>query len=146
MVKMLPMVLGSAPSPGLMLMSFAGELGLGPEEPKSATKPTRHQPLVGIQVFRSVVCSSIRNRNEHCFSVAAGQHTTLFLAKPNEKFSDLPRHPEVDAPELCLVCNKDNGDDDLALECDKVRLSYTTASHCLTTLRQVRPPLPSDLP
>lgn len=53
--------------------------------------------------------------------MAAGQHSTLFLAKPNAKFSDLPRHPiEVDAPELCLVCEKDNGDDDPALECDKV--------------------------
>jgi len=29
-----------------------GELGLGPDEPKSATKPTRHQPLLGIGVFR----------------------------------------------------------------------------------------------
>lgn len=56
-------------------------------------------------------------------SVAAGQHTTLFLAKPNEQFSDLPRHPEVDAPEFCLVCDKDNGDEDPALECDKVRSS-----------------------
>ncbi|KAH0836905.1 regulator of chromosome condensation 1/beta-lactamase-inhibitor protein II [Lanmaoa asiatica] len=51
--------------------------------------------------------------------LAAGQHTTLFLVKPDDKFSDLPRHPEVDAPELCLICNKDNGDDDPALECDK---------------------------
>jgi hypothetical protein len=85
-----------------------GELGLGPDEPKSATKPTMHQPLAGIQVF----------------SVAAGQHTTLFLAKPSEKLSDLPRHPEVDAPELCLVCNKDNGDDDPALECDKCDHPY----------------------
>lgn len=58
-------------------------------------------------------------------SVAAGQHTTLFLAKPNVKFSDLPRHPlEVDAPELCIVCDKDNGDDDPALECDKVGYSH----------------------
>ncbi|KAF8550733.1 RCC1/BLIP-II [Imleria badia] len=85
-----------------------GELGLGLDEPKSATKPTRHQPLAEIQVL----------------SVAAGQHTTLFLAKANEKFSDLPRHPEVDAPELCLVCNKDNGDDDPALECDKCDHPY----------------------
>jgi hypothetical protein len=59
------------------------------------------------------------------FSVAAGQHTTLFLAKPNAKLSDLPRHPaEVDAPDLCIVCAKDNGDDDPALECDKVSYSY----------------------
>lgn len=86
-----------------------GELGLGPDEPKSATKPTRHQPLAGIEVI----------------SVAAGQHTTLFLAKPNAKFSDLPRHPlEVDAPELCIVCDKDNGDDDPALECDKCDHPY----------------------
>ncbi|KAG2098284.1 regulator of chromosome condensation 1/beta-lactamase-inhibitor protein II [Suillus discolor] len=86
-----------------------GELGLGPDEPKSATKPTSHQPLAGIEVI----------------SVAAGQHTTLFLAKPNAKFSDLPRHPlEVDAPELCIVCDKDNGDDDPALECDKCDHPY----------------------
>ncbi|KAG2143761.1 regulator of chromosome condensation 1/beta-lactamase-inhibitor protein II [Suillus bovinus] len=86
-----------------------GELGLGPDEPKSATKPTSHQPLAGIEVI----------------SVAAGQHTTLFLAKPNAKFSDLPRHPlEVDAPELCVVCDKDNGDDDPALECDKCDHPY----------------------
>ncbi len=31
-----------------------GELGLGPEEPKSATKPTRNQPLIGINVFELV--------------------------------------------------------------------------------------------
>ncbi|KAG9308047.1 regulator of chromosome condensation 1/beta-lactamase-inhibitor protein II [Chiua virens] len=85
-----------------------GELGLGFDEPKSATKPTKHQPLAGIDIF----------------SLAAGQHTTLFLAKPNEKFSDLPRYPDVDAPELCLVCNKDNGDDDPALECDKCDHPY----------------------
>ncbi|KAI6149944.1 regulator of chromosome condensation 1/beta-lactamase-inhibitor protein II [Pisolithus tinctorius] len=86
-----------------------GELGLGPDEPKSATKPARHQPLSGIEVF----------------SIAAGQHTTLFLAKPNDSFSELPRHPiEVDAPELCLVCGKDNGDDDSPLECDKCDHPY----------------------
>jgi hypothetical protein len=49
----------------------------------------------------------------------------LFLAKPNAKFSDLPRYPlEVDAPELCIVCDKDNGDDDPALECDKCDHPY----------------------
>ncbi|KAG6381859.1 regulator of chromosome condensation 1/beta-lactamase-inhibitor protein II [Boletus reticuloceps] len=85
-----------------------GELGLGPDEPKSATKPTKHQPLSEI----------------HVFSLAAGQHTTLFLAKPDEKFSELPRHPDLDAPDLCLVCNKDNGDDDPALECDKCDHPY----------------------
>ena len=36
-----------------------GELGLGPEEPKSATKPTRNQPLIGINVFESVFPSPI---------------------------------------------------------------------------------------
>ncbi|KAI9572017.1 regulator of chromosome condensation 1/beta-lactamase-inhibitor protein II [Boletus coccyginus] len=98
-----------------------GELGLGPDEPKSATKPTKNQPLAGIQVF----------------SVAAGQHTTLFLAKPNEKLSELPRHPEVDAPELCLACNKDNGDDDPALECDKCDHPYHLG--CLDPPLQVVP-------
>lgn len=86
-----------------------GELGLGPEEPKSATKPTRNARLAGIEVF----------------AVAASQNTTAFLAKPNEKFSDLPRHPEeIDAPDLCVRCSKDNGDDDPPLECDKCDHPY----------------------
>ncbi|KAF7431201.1 hypothetical protein PC9H_006922 [Pleurotus ostreatus] len=81
-----------------------GELGLGPDEPKSATKPTRNNTLNGIDIF----------------DIAAGQNTTLFLAKPNEKLSDLPRHPiDVEPPEVCIECNKDNGDDDPPLECDK---------------------------
>ncbi|KAI6010409.1 hypothetical protein PISMIDRAFT_680523 [Pisolithus microcarpus 441] len=110
---------------GVMTVAYGqnaanGELGLGPDEPKSATKPTRHQPLSGIEVF----------------SIAAGQHTTLFLAQPNDNFSELPRHPtEVDAPDLCLVCRKDNGDDDSPLECDKCDRPYHL--ECLS------PPLPT---
>ncbi|KAH9479125.1 Protein RCC2-like protein [Psilocybe cubensis] len=81
-----------------------GELGLGPEERKSASKPTRNLMLVGIDVF----------------DIAAGQNTTVLLAKPNEKFSDMPRHPEdVSPPLLCVGCNKDEGEDDNPLECDK---------------------------
>jgi hypothetical protein len=58
-------------------------------------------------------------------SIAAGQNTTLFLAKPNEKLSDLPRHPvDVQPPPFCIKCNKDNGEDDSPLECDKVRVTY----------------------
>ncbi|KAF9456066.1 regulator of chromosome condensation 1/beta-lactamase-inhibitor protein II [Collybia nuda] len=86
-----------------------GELGLGPDEPKSATKPTRSIPLVGIEVF----------------DIAAGQNTTLFLAKPNDKLSDLPRHPiDVQAPQLCVPCGKENGEDDSPLECDKCDAPY----------------------
>lgn len=33
---------------------YAGELGLGPDEPKSATKPTRLQPLIGVDIFQYV--------------------------------------------------------------------------------------------
>ncbi|THV04050.1 RCC1/BLIP-II [Dendrothele bispora CBS 962.96] len=108
-----------------------GELGLGVDEPKSSTKPTRHNPLEGIEVYQ----------------IAAGQNTTVFLAKipfppytpgtpiiePSqtdkekmEKYSELPRHPyELDGtPELCLVCRKDNGEDDSPLECDKCDKPY----------------------
>ncbi|CAL1714552.1 unnamed protein product [Somion occarium] len=86
-----------------------GELGLGPDEAKSATKPTKIQPLSGIDVFQ----------------VAAGQNTTFFLAHPNEKLSDLPRHPaDMEQPELCVVCSKDNGEDDAPLECDKCDSPY----------------------
>ncbi|KAI9449966.1 RCC1/BLIP-II [Lactarius psammicola] len=83
-----------------------GELGLGPEEPKSATKPTRNQPLVGIDVF----------------DIAAGQNTAFFLVTPNEKYSDLQRHPaELDTPDECLICHQDNGD---PLACDKCDKPY----------------------
>ena len=54
--------------------------------------------------------------------VAAGQNTTFFIAKPSEKLSDLPRHPfEMEAPELCVVCNQDTGDDPNLLVCERVR-------------------------
>jgi hypothetical protein len=58
------------------------------------------------------------------FSVAAGQNTTFFLAKPNSKLSDLPRHPiDVHPSPECVACGIDDGDDDDALQCDKVRTS-----------------------
>ena len=103
-----------------------GELGLGPEEPKSATKPTRNQPLIGIDVFESVSSSSLpfffgellKLRLAFSHSIAAGQNTAFFLVTPNEKYSDLPRHPaELDTPDECLICHQDNGD---PLACDKV--------------------------
>ncbi|KAG6867701.1 hypothetical protein C0993_012151 [Termitomyces sp. T159_Od127] len=85
-----------------------GELGLGPDEPKSATKPTRVIPLNGIEIL----------------DIAAGANTTVFLSKPSDKMSDLPRHPiEVDPPALCVVCSTERGDDDSPLECDKPPLS-----------------------
>lgn len=54
------------------------------------------------------------------FSIAAGQNTTLLIARPTDKFAEMPRHPEeVNPPPMC-VCNKDYGEDDSPLECDKV--------------------------
>lgn len=108
-----------------------GELGLGPEEPKSATKPTRNQPLIGIDVFESVFPPLYVKLVLMHRSIAAGQNTAFFLATPNEKYSDLPRHPaELDTPEECLICHQDNGD---PLACDKVRplsvLSTYTHTH-----------------
>ncbi|GJE93212.1 RCC1/BLIP-II protein [Phanerochaete sordida] len=86
-----------------------GELGLGPDEPKSATKPTQNKLLAGIQILQ----------------VAAGQNTTFFIAKPSEKLSDLPRHPfEMEAPELCVVCNQDTGDDPNLLVCERCDNPY----------------------
>ncbi|KAF7309577.1 PHD-type domain-containing protein [Mycena indigotica] len=86
------------------------ELGLGPDEPKSATKPTKHVPLSGVDVLE----------------LAAGQNTTFFLVRPNEKYSDLPRHPEVDnVPETCVECGIDHGDDGPeVLECEKCDAPY----------------------
>ncbi|KAI0032961.1 RCC1/BLIP-II [Vararia minispora EC-137] len=85
------------------------ELGLGPNEPKSMTKPTRHQPLIGIDVF----------------AVASGQNTVYYLVTPNEKYSDLPRHPvDLETPEECVVCVQDHGEDDSPLACDKCDSPY----------------------
>ncbi|KAI0718012.1 RCC1/BLIP-II [Cerioporus squamosus] len=99
---------------GVMTIAFGqgalnGELGHGPDQPKSATKPIQNMPLAGIDVIQ----------------VAAGQNTTFILARPNEKFSDLPRHPiDVNPPDICVVCDQDNGDDDAPLECDKCDYPY----------------------
>ena len=61
-----------------------GELGLGPEEPKSATKPTRNQPLIGIDVFESV--------SSPFFGRDAGADESQYRCGP--KYSVFPRHPE----------------------------------------------------
>lgn len=86
-----------------------GELGLGVDEPKSATKPTKNVPLTGVKVF----------------AVAAGQNTTVLIAQPNEKMSDLPRHPDVDAPEICVVCNREKEGSE-PLICDRCDFPYHT--------------------
>ncbi|KAH8111777.1 RCC1/BLIP-II [Phellopilus nigrolimitatus] len=100
---------GSVMTIGFGQNAANGELGFGPSEPKSATKPTRHQPLLGVDVI----------------DIAASQNTTFFLARPNEKLSDLPRHPAlVDSPDECVVCGKDKGDADSPLECDKCDFPY----------------------
>lgn len=31
---------------------------------------------------------------------------------------------DMDAPDECVVCNKDNGDDDSPLECEKVCVHF----------------------
>lgn len=57
------------------------------------------------------------------FSIAASQNTTFFLAKPNSKMSDLPRHPfEVNPPSACVACGKEEEgeEEEQALQCDKV--------------------------
>ncbi len=73
----------------------------------------------------------MRNITDHTRRrIAAGQNTSYILAHPNDKYSDLPRHPaEIDVPDFCFVCEKDNGDDDPLLECEKVRLS--SDRHCV---------------
>jgi hypothetical protein len=87
--------------------------------------------LPNIHVWKELMLSSfvpssvdvdVPRSDKHPFSIAAGQNTTLLLAKPNEQLSELPRHPEdVRPPESCIKCHQDNGEDDSLLECDKVR-------------------------
>jgi alpha-tubulin suppressor-like RCC1 family protein len=98
-----------------------GELGLGNDQPKSATKPTKHEPLTGVEII----------------DIAPGQNTTLFLAVPSDKFSELPRHPEdIDASQHCVTCREeDKNDEDTSLQCDKCDDPYH--------LRCLNPPLAS---
>ncbi|KAH9847327.1 RCC1/BLIP-II [Lenzites betulinus] len=99
---------------GVMTIAFGqgalnGELGLGPNEPKSSTKPLQHKPLTGLDVLK----------------VAPGQNTTYILVHPNDKSSDLPRHPaEIEVPDFCVVCEKDGGEEDTLLECEKCDYPY----------------------
>ena len=59
---------------------------------------------------------------ESLSSVAGGAFFTLFLAKPSDKLSELPRYPEhIDSASVCLACNKVQGDANSLLECEKVR-------------------------
>lgn len=130
------------------LTDYEGELGLGPEEPKSATKPTRHMPLVGVNVIECVHFIPVLPLLTSCDSIAAGQNTTLFLAKPTGKYSDLPRHPiDVDPPEACIQCGEDQGDDgDEVLECEKVCARRALVSYCyLISMHAVRRSLPPGM-
>ncbi|KIY70128.1 RCC1/BLIP-II protein [Cylindrobasidium torrendii FP15055 ss-10] len=110
---------------GVMTVAFGqgasyGELGLGVDEPKSATKPTKNQPLAGINVL----------------AIAAGQNTTAILAEPSEKMSELQRHPEVEAPENCVNCEQEISGSEPLL-CDKCDYPYH--------LKCLNPPL-EDVP
>ncbi|KAF8327774.1 regulator of chromosome condensation 1/beta-lactamase-inhibitor protein II [Cantharellus anzutake] len=89
------------------------ELGLGDGQPKSATKPVEITTLKGIDVFQ----------------IAAGAHTSFFLARPNQALSDLDRYPEVEPSEDCQVCRKNEGDGSDLLECEKCENPYHL--HCL---------------
>ena len=62
-----------------------GELGLGPEEPKSATKPTRNQPLIGIDVFEFVLFLPLWSKE------APLMHAQC---RRGPEHGVLPRHPE----------------------------------------------------
>lgn len=69
--------------------------------------------------------------------MAAGQNTTFFIAKPGEKLSDMPRHPyDMEAPELCVICNLDTGDDGSLLECEKVRTRFVCTAQADRAGRQ----------
>lgn len=60
-------------------------------------------------------------------SVIGGQNTAFFLVTPNEKYSELPRHPvELDTPDECMICHTDDGD---PLACDKVRTRCFISTH-----------------
>ncbi|WVQ84629.1 hypothetical protein IAT38_006784 [Cryptococcus sp. DSM 104549] len=101
------------PEGGVMTVGFGqgvlyGELGLGPDAGKSATKPVKIIPLENIDVI----------------DVAGGAFFSLFLAKPNSSMSDLDRYPEhINSASLCLVC-EESRKNDLPLECERCDQPY----------------------
>lgn len=46
----------------ILASNFPGELGYGPDEPKSSTKPLQNKPLTGIDVIQCVPRYNIRTR------------------------------------------------------------------------------------
>ncbi|WWC91731.1 uncharacterized protein L201_006678 [Kwoniella dendrophila CBS 6074] len=104
---------------GVMTVGFGqgclyGELGLGPDVGKSATKPQKIEPLNGIDII----------------DVAGGAFFSMFLARPNDALSNLDRYPEhIESESICLQCKEDNTGEDL-LECEKCDAPYHPG--CLT--------------
>ncbi|WVR00158.1 hypothetical protein IAU59_007300 [Kwoniella sp. CBS 9459] len=101
------------PAGGIMTVGFGqgalyGELGLGPDAGKSATKAQKIEPLSGLEVI----------------DVAGGAFFSLFLAKPNEALEDITRFPEwVPSDTTCMVCGE--GDSvGVQLECEKCEQPY----------------------
>ncbi|KIR62535.1 hypothetical protein I314_03480 [Cryptococcus bacillisporus CA1873] len=101
------------PEGGVMTVGFGqgvlyGELGLGSDSAKSATKPQKIIPLSGVDMI----------------DVAGGAFFTLFLARPNSALSDLDRYPiHINSASLCLVCNTDH-EQDAPLECERCDQPY----------------------
>lgn len=85
-----------------------GELGLGSDSAKSATKPQKIIPLSGVDMI----------------DVVGGAFFTLFLARPNLALSDLDRYPlHINSASLCLICNTDL-EQDAPLECERCDQPY----------------------
>lgn len=92
-----------------------GELGLGVDKPRSATKPQRCETLDGISII----------------DLAAGQNTTYYIARNlGDNYAELPRFPElVESSDVCQVCQSEKsktGDDekDVLLECERCEHPY----------------------
>ncbi|OWZ68244.1 hypothetical protein AYX14_01286 [Cryptococcus neoformans] len=101
------------PEGGVMTVGFGqgvlyGELGLGSDSAKSATKPQKIIPLSGVDMI----------------DVVGGAFFTLFLARPNLALSDLDRYPlHINSASLCLICNTDL-EQDAPLECERCDQPY----------------------
>ena len=106
--------------PSHLLALISAELGLGRDVGKSATKPQQIMPLDGVDVIECVEPFRLCGSKLISPSVAAGAFCTFFLARPNDKLSDIPRYPlEIPSSSICLICNVDRGPDDFLLECEK---------------------------
>lgn len=115
-----------------------GELGLGDDKPRSATKPMRCETLDGIAIL-DVACGQNTTFCKHFLIFSSAADIILDIARNmGDAYSELPYHPAApESQDHCLVCGKgeDTDEANALLECERCEEPWH--------LRCLNPPLTS---